>query len=169
MRVLLKFEIACDADAAWRALHSPAAVAELYGPLIQLRPLSDQPTSWEQGDEAVVTMRGAGVVPLGTQLIHVTDREVIEHGTRVRILRDTGVPLTGPLSGLDVWDHQMAVSAVPGKPHRTLWRDRLTFAGPTAAVLWPTLWAMWQWRQARIIAAAPSWAFDVEDEDDVWG
>ena len=33
MRILLKLVIDCDADAAWRALHSPRAVAELYGPL----------------------------------------------------------------------------------------------------------------------------------------
>ena len=36
MRILLKFVIDCDADAAWRAVHSPRAVAELYGPLLDL-------------------------------------------------------------------------------------------------------------------------------------
>ena len=40
MRILLKLVIDCDADAAWRALHSPRAVAELYGPLVTLDPLA---------------------------------------------------------------------------------------------------------------------------------
>ena len=78
------------------------------------------------------------------------------------MFRDWGVPLTGPLGVLDVWDHQMAVSAVPGAPDRTLWRERLTIGGAAAPALWPGLWAMWQWRATRIRALAPTWAHDPE-------
>ncbi|WP_460776144.1 hypothetical protein [Microbacterium sp. GXF7504] len=160
MRILQKFEIACDPDAAWRALHSPQALAELYGPLLEVRPISDAPTSWEPGQDAAVAMSAFGVVPLGSQYISVSDRYVDEHAGRVRILRDAGTPLTGPLATLDVWDHQMAVSPVAGDPARTLWRERLVIGGRTAPLLWPTLWAMWQWRAARIRSLAPSWAHD---------
>ena len=80
----------------------------------------------------------------------------------VRIFRDSGIPLTGPLASLDVWDHQMAISAAPGDPTKTLWRDRLVIGGPTALALWPVLWATWQWRAARIRALAPTWAHDPE-------
>jgi hypothetical protein len=162
MRVMLKFQIDCDADAAWRALHSPAVLAELYSPLIALRPMTPIPTQLEHGGDTAVEMRMWGAVGIGKQLIHTTDREVDENGVRVRILRDSGIPLTGPLASLDVWDHQMAVSPVPGRPDRTLWRDRLTVRGMTAPVLWPTLWASWQLRQARITALARTWAFDPE-------
>lgn len=165
MRINLKFTIDCDADAAWRALHSPAAVAELYGPIMQLRQLSDLPPEWAPGDDTAVQMRLAGIVPMGTQLISVSDRIVKHHGEPVRILRDTGIPLTGPLSTLRVWDHQMAVSEAPGGSSKTLWRDRLVVRGRTAPALWPALWTIWQWRQARISALAPTWAFDMAEED----
>ena len=162
MRIVLKFVIDCDPDAAWRALHSPRAVAELYGPLLDLEPLVPDglPSTWHPGDDVPVQLAAFGKVPMGRQLIHASERFVDEPEERVRIFRDSGIPLTGPLSSLDVWDHQMAVSPAPGEPGRTLWRDRLVFAGPTAAILWPVLWSAWQWREARVKALAPGWAHD---------
>jgi hypothetical protein len=162
MRILLKLVVDCDADAAWRALHSPRAVSELYGPLMRLEPLDPLPTSWGGGDDVAVALSLGGVFPLGRQLIDVSDLVVEHGGERVRILRDSGIPLTGPLSSLDVWDHQMAVSPAPGRPGRTLWRDRLVIGGRTAPALWPVLWSTWQWRAARIRALAPTWAHDPE-------
>ncbi|MFT4211401.1 MAG: hypothetical protein QM626_05960, partial [Microbacterium sp.] len=155
MRVLLRFTVDIDPDAAWRALHSPRALAELYGPLLELEPLTAPPTSWSSGQDAAVRMT-AGGVPFGTQLIAVTDRTVPGPAGDVRILRDAGAPLTGPLAALDVWDHQIAVSAAPGD--RTLWRERLVIGGRAAPLLWPSLWATWQWRARRIRALAPGWA-----------
>lgn len=168
MRVLLKFEIDCDADAAWRALHSPAAVGELYGPLLQMDSLATEgfPTAFQPGDDIAVGLSFAGVVPMGQQLIHVSDTLTSDSRGPVRIFRDSGLPLKGPLSTLDVWDHQMAVSPVPGSPERTLWRERLTIGGVTAPVLWPMLWTMWQWRASRIKALAPSWAYDPPAHED---
>ncbi|WOF22431.1 hypothetical protein N8K70_13685 [Microbacterium betulae] len=159
MRILQKLVLDCDPDAAWRALHSPAVFAELYGPLLSVRALGAEaiPAVWEPGRDAAVRI-DAGPVPLGTQLIATADRT--KDDGRVRILRDTGTPLTGPLATLDVWDHQMAVSAAPGDPSRTLWRERLTIGGPTALALWPVLWAIWQLRAARLRRLARHWAFD---------
>lgn len=161
---MLKLVIDCDADAAWRALHSPRAVAELYGPLLDVDPLvpGGLPTSWQAGDDVPVQMSAFGRIPLGRQLIHTTDRYVQDRDGAVRIFRDSGIPLTGPLASLDVWDHQMAISPAPGAPEKTLWRDRLVIGGPTALALWPGLWAVWQWRGARIRALAPTWAHDPE-------
>lgn len=168
MRVLLKFEIDCDADAAWRALHSPRAVGELYGPLLQMDSLTSDgfPTAFEPGDDIAVGLSFAGVVPMGQQLIHVSDTVTTDSRGPVRIFRDSGVPLTGALSALDVWDHQMAVSPAPGDPSRTLWRERLTIGGAAAPVLWPVLWTMWQWRASRIKALAPSWAYDLPEPEE---
>ena len=164
MRILLKFVIDCDPDAAWRAVHSPRAVAELYGPVMDLAPLVPRglPTSWTPGDDVPVQLSAFGSVPMGRQLIHVSERSVDEPGGRVRVFRDSGIPLTGPLASLDVWDHQMAVSPAPGQPGKTLWRDRLVIGGPTAPLLWPVLWGIWQWRAARVKALAPGWAHDPE-------
>ncbi|MEN2738303.1 hypothetical protein ABCS02_10970 [Microbacterium sp. X-17] len=161
MRVLLKLIVDCDADAAWRALHSPTALAELYGPLLQLQPLAVMPSSWEAGGEAAVDLALGGVVPLGRQLIHVSDRVVASREGDVRILRDSGIPLSGPLAALDVWDHQIAVAPAEDGS-RTLWRERLVIGGRAAPALWPVLWATWQWRASRIRSLAPSWAHDPE-------
>ncbi|WP_336646682.1 hypothetical protein [Microbacterium sp. USHLN186] len=162
MRIVLKFSIDCDADTAWRALHSPRVVGELYAPLLQMQPLlpAGLPQRWTPGDEVPVRLAAFGRVPVGTQLIHISERTIDETAGRVRILRDSGIPLTGPLGALDVWDHQMAVSPLPGHPGRTLWRDRLTFDGPAAALFWPVLWASWQARALRVRALAPRWARD---------
>lgn len=117
MRIHLKLVLDCDADAAWRALHSPRVLAELYGPLVSLDPLAGAlPTRLDHGSDVPMRMRVAGV-PLGSQLIHVTDAVTQDSRGPVRILRDSGIPLTGPLSVLDVWDHQMAVS--PRRANRT--------------------------------------------------
>ncbi len=162
MRIMLKLVLDCDADAAWRALHSPRAIAELYGPLVDVAPLADPPTLLEPGSDVPVQLRLAGAVPLGRQLIHASDRYVEDRRGPVRILRDSGIPLTGPLASLAVWDHQMAVSPAPGEAGKTLWRDRLVIGGGAAVLLWPVLWATWQWRAARLRALAPTWAFDPE-------
>ncbi|WP_394278865.1 hypothetical protein [Microbacterium sp.] len=163
MRILLKLELDCTPDAAWRALHSPRAVAELYGPLLQMSPLDAHPSpSYEPGDDVPVQLRALGMVDVGRQLIHVEDRYTEDSRGPVRIFRDSGIPLTGPLSQLDVWDHQMAVSAVPGRPDKTLWRDRLVIGGVAAPVLWPVLWGMWQYRAMRLRALAPTWSYELE-------
>jgi len=166
MRILLKLVIDCDPDAAWRAVHSPRAVAELYGPLMEVTPLvpSGMPTAWQPGDDIPVQLSLGGLVPMGRQLIHTSDRVTDDANGSVRIFRDSGIPLTGPLASLDVWDHQMAIAPAPGDPAKTLWRDRLVIGGPTALALWPLLWTTWQWRATRIRALAPTWAHDPETD-----
>ena len=162
MRILLKFVIDCDADAAWRALHSPRAIAELYGPLLEMEPLEARglPTSLTPGADVPVQLSVGGVMRVGRQLIHVSEQFAQDEDGPIRIFRDSGIPLTGPLSSLDVWDHQMAVSPAPGDLTKTLWRERLVIGGASAPVLWPVLWATWQWREARIKALARTWAHD---------
>lgn len=162
MRILQKLVIDCDADAAWRALHSPAAVSELYAPLMRLTPFGEIPPTWESGADIAVQLTAVGV-PVGRQLIHVSERRLTQGGDDVRILRDSGIPLTGPLSALDVWDHQMAISPAPGDPTKTLWRDRLVIGGAAAPALWPMLWATWQWRASRIRSLAPTWTHPDSD------
>lgn len=169
MRILLKLVLDCDADAAWRALHSPRAIADLYGPLMELNPMdaAGMPVRLEPGLDVPVrvSVGWAGGLPLGDQLIHVSERFTRDANGPVRVLRDSGIPLTGPLAALDVWDHQMAVSPAPGDATKTLWRDRLVIGGAAAPALWPLLWTTWQWRGARLRALAPTWAHDPEPAD----
>ncbi|GAB3284390.1 hypothetical protein B5M43_012225 [Microbacterium sp. MEC084] len=163
MRILQKLVLDIDADAAWRALHSPAALAELYGPLLRVEAMAADglPVRWEHGSDAPVRYSTAGL-GLGAHLISMRDRTKTDANGPVRILRDAGIPLTGPLAGLDAWDHQMAVAPLPGDPSRTLWRERLVIRGAVAPLLWPALWAVWQWRGARLKRLAPTWAYDGE-------
>lgn len=170
MRIMLKLVLDCDPDAAWRALHSPRAIADLYGPMLDLVPMdaAGMPPTLEPGADVPVRLTVGGVGPsaasvrLGDQLIHVSERFAHDANGPVRILRDSGIPLTGPLAALDVWDHQMAVSSAPGDATKTLWRERLVIGGAAAGPLWPVLWATWQWRGARLRALAPTWAHDPE-------
>lgn len=151
--VQLKFRIPASADAAWAALHSPAVLTALYAPVIVVEPLTHK----DEGSllHSAVRLRLFGLVTIGTQLIGAYD-EVREHkGETVRVLRDSGIPLTGPLSSLDVWDHRMAVSELPDG--RALWRDRLVFGGPGSLLLLPALWAAWQWRGWRIRRLSRTW------------
>ena len=159
MRILLKLVLDIDADAAWRALHSQAALAELYGPLLRVEHLAPAGPTLADGDDAPVRYSSLGV-SLGSHLISVHDRRKTDTHGDVRILRDSGIPLTGALASLDVWDHQMAVAPLPGDPTRTLWRERLVIGGAWAPVLWAPLWALWQWRGARLKAIAPTWAYE---------
>lgn len=165
MRILLKLTLDTDADAAWRALHSPTVLAEMYGPFVTVDPLDPAEAEAVAGSldpraSTGVRLRLLGVIPLGRQLIAVSDRRLSHGGATVRILRDSGIPLTGPLAALDVWDHQLAVAPVSGDPTRTLWRERLVIGGPTAALFWPSLWLTWQWRARRIRRLARHWAHD---------
>jgi hypothetical protein len=155
--ITLAFEIDCTPDAAWEAIHSPEAAERLYGPLLSLRPVTDLPHRWEPGSQATVRTMVMGLIPAGSQVIHTSDETRHLDGADVRIMRDSGRPLTGPLAALSYWDHRMAVSAVPGRPGRTLWRDRLLIGGAAAPLLWPGLWLTWQWRRVRISQLAPTW------------
>src|SRR3546814_15736285 len=116
MRILLKLVIDCDADAAWRAVHSPRAVAELYGPLLAMEPLAAAPTSWEAVTDLPVQLSLAGALPMGRPLISVSERETPDPHRRVRIFRERGIPLTGPLSGRARWDPPTCLCSPPG-PH----------------------------------------------------
>ncbi|MGI8394568.1 hypothetical protein [Leucobacter sp. W1038] len=157
MRIDLRFEIACPPDAAWTAVHTTAVAAELYGSIMQLEPLTHMPEHFSPGDEVEVELRFAGLVPVGRQVIRVTDET---HGTGeslVRTMHDTGHPVSGPLALVNGWHHRMTITQAPGNPGRAIWRDRLEFGGFLAPLVWPVLWATWAWRARRIRKLAPGW------------
>lgn len=159
--MLLKEILDCDPDSAWRAIRSPAVLQEVSSPVFRLESLGANgfPTIWEPGEHSV-TLRGLGFVPLGEQMIRL-NVSATQQGD-VRILRDTGRPLSGPLAAVDVWDHRMAIAADPAGTGKTLYRDQLIFrAGVATLALWPAFWTYWQWRMLQLKRLAPSWRYDV--------
>lgn len=157
MRIDLRFEIACNADAAWRAVHDPAVAAALYGPVMRLRPLSPMPEHLADGDEVTVQLRAFGVIPIGRQVIRVADEVSDAGSTLVRTMHDRGHPVSGPLALVRDWHHRMTITDAPQHPGHAIWRDRLSFTGAFAPIAWIALRATWAWRARRIRALAPGW------------
>jgi hypothetical protein len=153
MRVLLKIELDCTPDAAWRALTSPAVFRAVSAPFMGFSSLESDgfPEQWSEGTHPLEA-RAFDRVPIGEQTVELT---FLRKGD-ARIVRDTGRGLSGPLALVDRWEHSMAVSPAPGG--RTLYRDQLVFsAAPASAALWPLYWAFWQWRGSRIRSLSSEW------------
>lgn len=176
MRVLLKFLLDCDPDAAWRALQSPTAFREVALPWLDFR--SDEPagfpTVWQDGEHRV-SVRAFGAFTVGTQAIRLSSSSAREPGSGkpdVRILRDSGGGTGGLLAALPRLDHRMAIAPDPAGPDadgrtRTLYRDQLIVkAGVLTPLAWYTLWAFWQWRGVRLRQLAPTWAYDPPARED---
>ena len=122
MRVLLKLELDCTADAAWRAIRSPAVLREVVAPWLDLTSLEPGglPTVWPEGTHRLRALAFRRF-PAGDEHVDVSYPGGLP--IDVRMLRDAGGALTGPLAMFDRWDHRMAVSPLPGG--RTLYRDQL--------------------------------------------
>jgi hypothetical protein len=107
---------------------------------------------WRPGIHPV-RARALGRLPLGEQII---DLSYPRRRDGVRMEVDSGGALNGAMSIITRWHHTMAVSAtVDG---RTLYRDQLRFsAGVLTILVWPVLWAFWQWRGRRIRLLSRDW------------
>ncbi len=154
MRILLKFTLDCDPDAAWWALRSPAVFRAVSGPFLTFTSLEKEgfPETWSPGIHPV-RARAFGLVTVGEQLI---DLSYPRRRDGVRMEVDSGGAINGVMSVITKWKHTMAVSAAPGGG--TLYRDQLKFgAGPLTLVLWPALWVFWQWRAKRIRRLSRDW------------
>ena len=154
MRILLKLELDCAPDAAWRAIRSPDVFRAVSAPFTTFESLEPGgfPDSWPEG-EHLVRGRAFGVAVIGEQTIDLT---FLELRTGARAVRDTGRGLSGPLALVRNWEHTMAVSALPGA--RTLFRDQLKVeAGLLTPLLWAGFWAFWQWRSIQIMRLSRNW------------
>lgn len=148
MRIVLDLVLDCDADRAWTLLHSPAAMRFAMAPVLAPTPVDGAwPLVWPQDEPVALETRMLGV-PSGRMTVELHD----ELRGDVRIVHDLGGPVSGPLSALTSWRHRMAVSPLPNG--RSRFRDRLDVGGAAAPAMWPTLWALWQWRGRRLQALA---------------
>ena len=137
MRILLKLELDCTPDAAWNAIRSPAVFQQVSYPLTTFASLEDGgfPAQWPEGRH-LVSVRALGLTDIGRQSIDIS---YPRRRDGVRVVRDTGVGVSGPVSLVTRWRHEMAVSALPDG--RTLYRDQLRFsAGPLTLPLWAVYW-----------------------------
>ncbi len=154
VRIVLKLELDCPPDAAWKAIRSPSVFRAVSSPLIRFISLEPGgfPEQWSEGGHRVKA-KVLGFVPMGSQVISASESH---RNDGVRVMRDNGPPLTGALAVIRSWQHSMAISAAP--EGRTLFRDELVFSAGIANVpVWIAMWAFWQWRAFRIRALAPSW------------
>lgn len=146
MRVQLRFEIDAYPDEVWAMLHDPVALQQVAAPLLELEPVGHRrfPPTWTPGDH-LVRIRLLGILPVGDQRIRLSTSRRQD----VRILEDSGGPISGALGLVSGWRHRMAVSPLPGG--RTLYRDRLDIsAGALTPLVWIGAWVFWQYRAARI-------------------
>ncbi|MBU1587848.1 MAG: hypothetical protein KKH51_07865 [Actinobacteria bacterium] len=151
MHVMLKQVLDCEPDAAWRAIRSPEVFRAVSSPLLTFASAEPLGQTWSQGEHPV-TARLLGLIPVGAQVIDLT---FTQRGD-VRFVHDTGAPTSGALSVVSYWHHTMAVSPTNDGP--TLFRDRLLFdAEPVSLLVWPAMWAFWQWRAAQLRRLAPGW------------
>ena len=154
MRILLKLELDCTPDAAWDAIRSPEVFQAVSFPLTTFASLEGDgfPEQWPEGRH-LLSVRALGLVDIGRQSV---DLSFLERKDGVRIVRDSGKGVSGPVSLVTRWRHEMAVSALPDG--RTLYRDQLRFsAGPLTLPMWLVYWAFWQWRAFGIRRLAPTW------------
>ena len=154
MRVLLKLQLDCAPDAAWRAIRNPTVFRAVSAPFTAFDSLEPGgfPDSWPEG-EHLLRAKAFGLAVIGEQTI---DLEFRESRQGVRSVHDTGRGLSGPLALVDRWEHTMAISALPGA--RTLYRDQLVVeAGALTPLLWVGFWAFWQWRALQLKRLSPDW------------
>lgn len=159
MYVQLRTGLSCAPDDAWRALRSTDLRHSLYAPLFRFHTESgpgDPAPEAAIGEESPRhTAHLFGLFPLVTR----TPKTSFERASRgdVRIFRDSGGVVAGPLSHLYGWQHRIAISEDPGHPGGTLYHDRLEFKGRGAVIAWPLLWALWQWRGSRLRRLSKLW------------
>ena len=156
MRVTLDLVLDCPPDAAWEAVHSPAVFRAVSGPWTAVESLEPGgfPERWPGGDHRV-RLRMLGTLPMGTQLIRLSD----EVTPGERIVHDTGGPQSGAMRVVRSWHHRMGVSALAGHAHRTRFRDELTVkAGVLTPIVAAGFWVFWQLRARALRRLAPRWA-----------
>ena len=157
MRIRTEFEADCPPDVAWRALHDPSVAAELYAPILIMRPERAFPDALATGTELRARLRGFGVLPVGAQLIRITDVPAPSGADWPRTMRDHGEPLSGPLALLATWRHEITISRSRASEHRAVWTDELHISGAFAPLFTPVLAVMWRWRGRKLRRLARSW------------
>lgn len=155
MNVFLRLTLDCEPDAAWRAIANPAVFTAVSSPLMKIssKEQGGFPEAWVGDGPHEVSMRLFGIIPLGRQLVDIS---FTHRPGGVRMMVDSGKPLSGPLCVVTSWDHRMAVSDTGDR--KTLYRDRLVVkAGLLTPVVFVGMWSFWQYRALKLKRLARTW------------
>lgn len=157
MKVRTTTLLRCSPDEAWEALHTPLMAAELYGSFVKMVFPDNMPPRFDNDHAVTVRLLFADRIPMGRQRIKITDRETRIGAWHERVMCDSGGALSGPLSLVNHWRHEMAITADPASPERARIQDALSFQGFAAPFVWPVLAVVWRWRQLRIARVSERW------------
>ena len=148
MKISTRATLECSIDSAWEALHTPDIFRRVSAPFTVFRTTTDSPLPdrFDTGVDYQVTVMAGGIIPLGRQVIHLSDQ--ITDWTK-RTVTDSGRGVSGALGSLRGWNHRMSLQAMPDG--RTDFFDTLNVqAGVQTPLLWPALRIMWAWRAMRL-------------------
>lgn len=140
-------------------MHSPQVAASLYRPLLAMREVDPFPSRLVTGSRVRAELRVFGVIPIGRQLINITDlgEEPVFGRTDVRTMRDHGRPLSGPLGLLATWNHEMTVWPRAGFDNQCVWNDELSVSGRWAPLFAIVLRVTWLARARKLRVIATQW------------
>ena len=156
MNVFLRLTLDCEPDVAWRAIANPKVFTAVSSPWLKIvsKEQGGFPQAWIGDGPHEVSMRFFGLIPMGRQTIDVS---FTQRPGGVRMMIDSGKPLSGPMKMVKNWDHRMAIS--PAENNQTLYRDRLVVkAGLLTPFVFIGLWTFWQIRGAKLKKLAPTWS-----------
>lgn len=148
VRITARTTLDCSIDQAWEALHTPAVFREVSRPFTHFGEISGAPlpSRFENGGEYSVRVKAFGLVPLGHQIIRIRDTVT---SFLVRSMTDAGEGVSGPLSLLREWNHEMELQAHPDG-HTTLTDTLRARAGVLTPLVWPTFRFFWWWRHRQL-------------------
>jgi hypothetical protein len=149
MDIFLRLTLDADIETVWDALARPAQMQAAASPFIRVRSRekSGFPAKWIPNTPHLVELSLFGLIPIGTQVV---EPRFEERPGGVRMVIDSGMPASGPLTSLTEWEHRMAVSVI--NDNQTLYRDRLRIRGGWLTVPFGIgLWFMWQLRGRSLV------------------
>ena len=155
VRVRGKTILRAAIDNAWDALHTPHVFRSVSAPFTVFRapaatPLPDR---FSPNTDYEVTVWALGIIPLGRQIIRLQDEVT---GWHQRTVTDVGRGVSGPLSLLREWNHEMTLTA--RSDGTTDFSDTLTAkAGLLTPFAWLGLQVFWLWRVTKLRALAGDW------------
>lgn len=144
MTVSVSTTLPCSLELAWRAVKTPALLAEVAYPLVTFknlehRPLGEQVHGWPQRDTVYVYSYLFGLIPLGKRTIVL---EIDEDAHTIQTYeRDMLTPCWNHLITMTV-DATLTADITTTANERIHYRDEVVIA---AGILTPFVWAFAHW------------------------
>ena len=148
MRVTVSAILPVDIDTAWEMLHTPAVFKQVSAPFTVFRdaPSSPLPDRFTPDTDYTVTVFAGGIIPLGTQIIRLED--TVTSADR-RHTVDVGRGVSGMLSLMKNWRHQMSLQRLPNG--HTRFDDQLSVSASwLTPLMWPAFTVFWRWRAVQL-------------------